>query len=67
VGRVGIRLGVERQQAFCSVQTAFVGTRLLASLVGDRRGRKLEIATIIFTKSPCEVCGAVRRLGVMAP
>ena len=65
MGRVGIRLGVARQQAFRSVQTAFVGTRLLASLVGDLRGRKMEIATIIFTKSPSEVFGAVLRSGVM--
>ena len=63
---VGIRLGVARQQAFRRVQIAFVGTRLLTSLVGDLRGRRMEIATIIFRKSPCEACGAVLRLGVMA-
>jgi len=67
VGRAGIRLVVTRQQAFRSVQTAFVDTRFLASLVGDLRGRRMEIAPIIFTKSPREVCGAVLRLGVMAP
>ena len=54
-------------RGFSSVQTGLGGTRSLSSQFGDLCGRSPGIATIIFTKSPSEVFGAVLRLGVMVP